>query len=65
MNLDESLDLEQLRVHVPLWAWLVVALAVAAVYAFAMSNASTMKAAGATLHEFFHDGRHFLGVPCH
>ena len=65
ITLDETLELEQLRVDVPLWAWLVVALAAAVVYFFAVENGAVLKAGATTLHEFFHDGRHFLGVPCH
>ena len=26
---------------------------------------SSLGQAGTFLHEFFHDGRHLLGVPCH
>jgi hypothetical protein len=36
-----------------------------AVYAMALDNGATLKAGATVLHEFFHDGRHFLGVPCH
>jgi hypothetical protein len=54
---------EQLRV--PVWAWLIVALAMFAIYALTLENGATLKAAASTLHELFHDGRHFLAVPCH
>ena len=63
--LDKSFDLDQSRVVVPVWAWLVVALAVTVVYALALENGGLLRAGASTLHEFFHDGRHFLGVPCH
>ena len=63
--MDKTFDLDHSRVDVPIWAWLVVALAVTAVYAVLLSNGPVMRAGASTLHEFFHDGRHFLGVPCH
>jgi Probable cobalt transporter subunit (CbtB) len=50
---------------VPVWAWLVAAMAVLAVYALALSNGPALKAGATTLHELFHDARHFMGVPCH
>ncbi len=61
--MDETFELE--RVAVPAWTWLVVALAVAVVYAVALENGATLRAGARVLHELFHDGRHFLGVPCH
>jgi putative cobalt transporter subunit CbtB len=63
--LDQSFELDQARVHVPVWAWLVVALAVTLVYAIAIENGPVLSAGANTIHELFHDGRHFLGVPCH
>ncbi len=53
------------RIAIPAWAWLVLALALMAVYALTLENGTTLKAGATVLHEFFHDGRHFLGVPCH
>ena len=53
------------RIAIPVWAWLVLALALMAVYALTLENGATLKAGATVLHEFFHDGRHFLGVPCH
>lgn len=53
------------RIEIPAWAWLVAALALLAVYALSMENGATLKAGATVLHEFFHDGRHMLGVPCH
>lgn len=60
---DTQATAEQLRV--PVWAWLVVALAMFAIYALTLENGATLKAAATTVHELFHDGRHFLAVPCH
>jgi hypothetical protein len=59
--LDQAIE----QVHVPPWAWVLVGLAVFAVYLMSQENGVLMKSAAGTLHEFFHDGRHFLGVPCH
>ena len=53
------------RIAIPAWAWLVLALALATVYALTMENGATLRAGATVLHELFHDGRHFLGVPCH
>ena len=52
-------------IAIPVWSWMILALAVLAVYAMALDNGATVKAGASVLHEFFHDGRHFLGVPCH
>ena len=53
------------RIAIPAWAWLVLALALATVYALTMENGATLQAGASYLHEFFHDARHMLGVPCH
>ena len=53
------------QIAVPAWAWFVLALALATVYALTMENGATLQAGATVLHEMFHDGRHFLGVPCH
>ena len=52
-------------ISVPAWAWLVLALALATIYALTMENGATLRAGATVLHELFHDGRHVLGVPCH
>jgi hypothetical protein len=62
-HLEETFELE--RVHVPVWAWLLAATAVLALYAMAMDNGAALAAGASTLHELFHDARHFAGVPCH
>jgi hypothetical protein len=61
--LNESAVLEKARV--PAWAWLVTALAVATLYALTLENGAVLARAASTLHELFHDARHFVGVPCH
>ncbi len=53
------------RIAIPAWGWLVLALALAAVYALTLENGATLRAGATVLHELFHDGRHFFGVPCH
>jgi hypothetical protein len=53
------------RIALPAWTWLVLALAVASVYALTMENGAALQSGATFLHELFHDGRHFLGVPCH
>lgn len=62
-TLEHARELEQ--IHVPVWAWLVVAAAILALYAIAADNGAAVKAGASTLHELFHDARHFVGVPCH
>ena len=53
------------HIRVPAWAWLIVALAAAVSYFVMLENGALLGQAANTLHEFFHDGRHFVGVPCH
>lgn len=54
---------EQLRI--PVWAWLVLLTAVLAVYLVSLDNGFVLQGLAHRAHEFFHDGRHLLGVPCH
>ena len=63
MQLESTADL--VRRRVPLWSWLVLALALVAVYALTLENGATLQAGANVVHELFHDGRHSLGVPCH
>lgn len=63
MNTATNRDID--RVHVPLWAWLVVAGALAVAYLLTLENGALLEAGATQLHELFHDGRHFFGVPCH
>lgn len=61
----EALPLEAPeQLTVPLWAWLVVAAAAFGVYLMTLDNSVLGQWASHT-HEFFHDARHFIGVPCH
>jgi hypothetical protein len=52
-------------ITVPAWTWLVVVLALAVVWALTLENGMVLAKSAGTLHEFFHDARHFVGVPCH
>jgi hypothetical protein len=56
----------------PLWSWLVLALLLLALFVLLSASGALLapllgQAAGPFdyLHEFAHDGRHLLGVPCH
>ena len=63
MHLDERLPLVPSRL--PVWAWTVVALALTLAYLVALDNGAVLRSGATLAHELFHDGRHFLGVPCH
>lgn len=52
-------------IDVPVWAWALVALAAVVSYFVMLENGVVLSHVAETLHEFFHDGRHFVGVPCH
>jgi cobalt transporter subunit CbtB len=51
-------------IHVPLWAWLALVVAMLGAYVMLQENGLVLSQ-WETLHEFFHDGRHALGFPCH
>jgi hypothetical protein len=54
------------RVHVPAWAWALLAFAVFTLYFLAQENGALLSTPAAQmLHELTHDARHALGVPCH
>ena len=63
MQMEERIALIPARV--PVWAWLVVALALACAYVVTVDNGAVLRSSAGFVHELFHDGRHFLGVPCH
>ena len=52
-------------ISVPLWTYLAAVLALFTVWARTMENGAVLANSAETLHEFFHDARHFVGVPCH
>ena len=58
--------------EMPLWSWLTIALLLAMLFALLSASGELLapllgQAAAATdyLHEFAHDGRHLLAIPCH
>jgi hypothetical protein len=58
--------------EVPLWSWLTAGLLLAMLFMLLMASGELLfpllgQAAGVAdyLHEFAHDGRHLLSVPCH
>ena len=53
------------RIAVPLWAYALLALALTTLYLAAQDNGAVLAQLGPGAHEFFHDARHSLGVPCH
>jgi hypothetical protein len=61
--LQENIALQP--IPVPKWTWMVVAFMVLAIYAVAIENGAVLANSAHGLHEFFHDARHFIGVPCH
>ncbi len=65
--MDETVELglEHDGVRLPVWAWLVAAIAIGVAYLVTLENGTVLRAGATTLHELFHDGRHFFGVPCH
>ena len=53
-------------IQVPAWAWALAAVALFALYLLSQENGALLSAGAAEyLHEFTHDARHALGVPCH
>lgn len=62
----------QVPATMPLWSWLALALLLAALFLLLSASGALLaplfgQAAGVAdyLHEFTHDGRHLLAVPCH
>jgi uncharacterized membrane protein YbaN (DUF454 family) len=64
--MNDELVLSPKAGTVPAWAFFLLALAMLAAWSVAFENG--LLADGTVsqhLHEFFHDARHFAGVPCH
>lgn len=53
------------RVVVPWWAVLVTLIGLGMMFLVLQENGVLLASQAQVLHEFFHDGRHALGVPCH
>jgi hypothetical protein len=71
-TLSASSDRARAGVRVPVWGWIAVALLLAVVYAVGYDQGMLLEpllgklsTVNNYLHEFFHDGRHLLGFPCH
>ena len=60
--MERAVSLEVLRI--PAWAYAILALAVVALLVLTLDNGQLLRSFAGTLHEFVHDGRHILGVPC-
>ncbi|NUT54153.1 MAG: CbtB-domain containing protein [Saccharothrix sp.] len=54
-----------LSTPLPKWAYAVALVALAVAWLVLQENGIALGHAAETVHEFFHDGRHALGVPCH
>lgn len=52
-------------VTVPWWAFVIAMVGLGLVYLTLQENGAVLATHAQLLHEFFHDGRHALGVPCH
>lgn len=51
-------------IKIPWWSWVVLTAALFGSYLMLQEN-GWLLSNWETVHEFFHDGRHLLGVPCH
>ena len=56
--------IDSIEIKVPLWSWAVLGLALMGSFLMLNEN-GWLLSQWETLHEFFHDGRHALGFPCH
>ncbi|MBB5804062.1 hypothetical protein F4560_003830 [Saccharothrix ecbatanensis] len=50
---------------IPKWAYAIALVALTVTWVVLQENGVALGHAAETVHEFFHDGRHALGVPCH
>ena len=51
-------------IAIPAWSWAAMVVALLASYAMLQDNGLLMSN-WMTVHEFFHDARHAMGLPCH
>ncbi len=51
-------------IRVLAWAWLAMSVGLFVAYVMLQENGLLLNS-WMTVHEFFHDGRHALGFPCH
>ncbi len=52
------------HIQVPAWTWALLVVGLFLTYVVFQENGWIMEN-WMTVHEFFHDGRHALGFPCH
>jgi Probable cobalt transporter subunit (CbtB) len=53
------------HVRVPAAAWIAALFGLIVLYVVLEENGAVLASNWHSIHEYFHDGRHFLGVPCH
>lgn len=51
--------------RVPAWAYFTALLALGLLYLMLQDSGAVLSNVAPYVHEFTHDGRHALGVPCH
>lgn len=68
----DSLDRHISLGEMPLWSWLIAILLLGMLFVLLSASGDLLtpllgQAAGLTnyMHEFAHDGRHLLAIPCH
>jgi hypothetical protein len=54
-----------LAIAVPWWAWALAVYGLAVLYVVLQDNGLVFVLSAEGIHDFFHDARHALGVPCH
>jgi hypothetical protein len=52
-------------IAVPVWAWVLVVYGFVVLFVVLQDNGLAFVLSAHTVHDFFHDARHSLGVPCH
>ena len=61
--MNEAVELQPIRI--PAWVYAVFTLVLVLFFTLAFDNGQVLAKGAHWLHEFVHDGRHILGVPCH
>jgi hypothetical protein len=66
MTLSQARQAEKpVAIAVPVWAWALVVYGFVVLFVVLQDNGLAFVLSAHTLHDFFHDARHSLGVPCH
>jgi hypothetical protein len=64
--MTETLEVPVVPVlRIPAWAYALMAVAILVFLTLTLDNGTVLRTGANWLHEFVHDGRHILGVPCH